>query len=99
MSVRAAIYVRTTSETQGGKSSPSEQESDCQTLAKERGLQVVRVYRDVEKHRVGNRLVEPSGGRSDRPGLLAMPKTLPKINSMSSSPGARTDCIGEYERC
>ena len=74
MSVRAVIYIRTSSETQGGKSSPSEQEGDCQTLAKEKGLQVVRVYRDVEKYRVRNRLVEPSGSRSDRPGLLAMLK-------------------------
>lgn len=72
MSRRAAIYIRTSSETQGGKSSPSEQESDCQTLAKQKGLQVVHVYRDVEKYRVGNRLVEPSGSRSDRPDLLAM---------------------------
>ena len=72
MARRAVIYIRTSSETQGGKASPSEQEVDCQTLAKEKGLQVVRVYRDVEKYRVGNRLVEPSGSRSDRPGLLAM---------------------------
>jgi len=71
---RAVIYIRTSSETQGEKSSPVEQEADCQTLAKEKGLQVVRVYRDVEKYRVGNRLVEPSGSRSDRPGLMAMLK-------------------------
>ena len=74
MSRRAAIYIRTSSETQGGKSSPSEQESDCQTLAKEKGLQVVRVYREVEKYQVRNRLVEPSGSRSDRHGLLVMLK-------------------------
>jgi site-specific DNA recombinase len=74
MSLRAVIYIRTSSEIQGGKSSPSEQEGDCQTMAKEKGLQVVRVYRDVEKYRIGNKLVEPSGSRSDRPGLLAMLK-------------------------
>lgn len=74
MSRRAAIYIHTSSETHGGKSSPSEQESDCQTLAKEKGLQVVQVYRDVEKYRVGNKLVEPSGTRSDRPSLQAMLK-------------------------
>lgn len=28
----------------------------------------------MEKYRVGNKLVEPSGSRSDRPGLLAMLK-------------------------
>jgi site-specific DNA recombinase len=71
---RAAIYIRTSSETQGGNSSPNEQEWDCQTLAQEKGLQVVRVYRDVEKYRVGNKLVEPSGSRSDRPALQAMLK-------------------------
>ncbi len=74
MSRRAVIYIRTSSETQGEKSSPSEQESDCQTLAKQKGLQVVHVYRDVEKYRVGSGLVEPSGSRSDRPGLQAMLK-------------------------
>jgi hypothetical protein len=36
------------------------------------------VYRDVEKYRVGNRLVEPSGSRSDRPGLLAMVRVATK---------------------
>ena len=66
MSRRAVIYIRTSSETQGGKSSTGEQESDCQTLAKQKGVEVVRIYRDVEKYRVGNRLVEPSGSRSDR---------------------------------
>lgn len=78
MSRRAVIYVRTSSETQGGKASPSEQETDCQTLAQEKGLQVVRVYRDVEKYRAGNRLVEPSGSRSDRPGLQSMLKDATK---------------------
>jgi site-specific DNA recombinase len=33
---------------------------------------VVSVYRDIEKYRVRTKLVEPSGTRSDRPGLLAM---------------------------
>lgn len=78
MVCRAAIYIRTSSETQGGNSSPNEQEWDCQTLAKEKGLQVVRVYRDIEKYRVGNRLVEPSGSRSDRPALQAMLKDASK---------------------
>lgn len=72
MSDRAVVYIRTSSETQGGKSSPSEQEGDCQTLAQEKRLQIVRVYRDVEKYRVGNKLIEPSGSRSDRPALQAM---------------------------
>ena len=58
---KAAIYIRTSSETQDEKSSPLEQEADCRHLAQDRGLTVVRVYRDVEKYRVGNKLVEPSG--------------------------------------
>src|SRR5512138_2418468 len=74
MARRAVIYIRTSSETQGEKSSPVEQEADCRYLAQENGLTVVQVYRDVEKYRVGNKLVEPSGSRSDRPGLLAMLK-------------------------
>lgn len=78
MTPRAVIYIRTSSETQGEKSSPAEQETDCLRLAEEKGLQVVRVYRDVEKFRVGNKLVEPSGSRSDRPGLLAMLKDASK---------------------
>jgi DNA invertase Pin-like site-specific DNA recombinase len=74
MARRAVIYIRTSSESQGEKSSSIEQETDCLHLAQEKGLKVVRVYRDVEKYRVGNKLVEPSGSRSDRPGLLTMLK-------------------------
>lgn len=72
MNNRAVIYVRTSSEHQGEKSSPAEQEADCRQLAAEKGLMVVDVYRDIEKYRVKTKLVEPSGTRSDRPGLLAM---------------------------
>jgi DNA invertase Pin-like site-specific DNA recombinase len=72
MTRRAVIYIRTSSEIQGEKFSPIEQETDCRRLAQEKGLSVVGVYRDVEKYRVGNKLVEPSGTRSDRPSLLAM---------------------------
>lgn len=57
MVCRAVIYIRASSETQGEKSSPVEQEADCRRLAKEKGLDVVRVYRDVEKYRVGRKLV------------------------------------------
>lgn len=72
MNNRAVIYVRTSSEHQGEKSSPAEQEADCRKLAAEKGLVIVNVYRDIEKYRVRSKLVEPSGTRSDRPGLLAM---------------------------
>ena len=74
MTRKVAIYIRTSSKTQGGKASPREQENDCQMLAKQKGLEVVHIYRDVEKYRVGNRLVEPSGSRSDRPALQSMLK-------------------------
>lgn len=70
----AALYICTSSEMQGKKSSPVEQEADCWRLAQDMGLNVVRVYRDVEKYRVGKKLIEPSGNRSDRPALQAMLK-------------------------
>jgi DNA invertase Pin-like site-specific DNA recombinase len=78
MAYKAVIYVRTSSESQAEKSSPAEQEADCRRLAAEKGLTVVRVYRDIEKYRAKNKLVEPSGSRSDRPGLLDMLKDASK---------------------
>lgn len=72
MARAAAIYVRTSSEHQAEKASPDEQEADCRKLAAEQGLIVVGVYRDIEKYRVKRRLVEPSGTRADRPGLVAI---------------------------
>jgi DNA invertase Pin-like site-specific DNA recombinase len=48
---KAVIYVRTSSESQAEKSSPAEQEADCRCLAVEKGLIIVRVYRDIEKYR------------------------------------------------
>ncbi len=38
----------------------------------EQGLTILNVYKDIERYRVKNKLVDPSGTRSDRPGLLAM---------------------------
>ena len=72
MQRKAAIYIRTSSKSQGEKASPAEQEADCRSLAQEKELTVIRVYQDIGKYRVKNKLVEPSGLRSDRPGLLAM---------------------------
>jgi site-specific DNA recombinase len=69
---RAAIYIRTSSEHQGAKASPDEQEADCRKLAEEQGFVIAAVYRDIERYRAKNRLVDPSGTRSDRPGLVAM---------------------------
>ena len=70
----AAIYIRTSSEHQAEKASPEEQEADCRKLSEEQGYIVVEVYRDIERYRAGRRLVDPSGTRSDRPGLIAMLK-------------------------
>jgi site-specific DNA recombinase len=69
---RAAIYIRVSSEHQGAKASPDEQEQDCRALAAEQGLEVVSVYRDIERYRAKKRMVDPSGTRVDRPGLVAM---------------------------
>lgn len=72
MAKRAVIYIRTSSEQQGEKCSPVEQEADCRLYAEKQGLIVVNVYRDIERYRVKKKWVEPSGVRYDRPGLLAM---------------------------
>ncbi len=70
--LRAAIYVRVSSESQAERASPHEQELDCRELCASRKYTVVEVYRDIERFRVGGRLVEPSGTRADRPQLRAM---------------------------
>jgi len=69
-----AIYVRTSSEHQGEKASPDEQESECRALAQQNNLIVYKIYRDTEKYRVKGRLVDPSGTRVDRPQLLELQK-------------------------
>lgn len=89
MMQRAVIHIRTSSKTQGEKSSPIEQEADCWCLAKEKGLQVVRVYWDVEKYRVGSKLVEPSEAAQIVLPCKPCSMTLPETHSMSSSPGER----------
>ena len=72
MKKRAAIYVRTSSEQQAEKSSPEEQERDCRAMAQEHNLTIYHIYRDIERYRVRRKMVDPSGTRADRPGLLAM---------------------------
>ncbi len=69
---RAAIYVRVSSELQAERASPEEQEKDCRIYARNKGYDVIAVYRDITRYRSGKRLVEPSGTRSDRPELLRM---------------------------
>lgn len=68
MSCRAAIFVRASSETQGTYSSSIEQAADCGNLACEKGLHVVHIDRDVEKYRMGHKMVEPSASTQ-----IAMP--------------------------
>jgi DNA invertase Pin-like site-specific DNA recombinase len=60
------------SELQAVKASPGEQERSCREHAKAKGYAVVEVYRDIERYRLKGRMVEPSGTRSDRPGLVKM---------------------------
>lgn len=69
---RAAIYIRTSSERQAEKASPQAQEQDSRDYCKGKGYKVVEVYRDLERYRVGRRLVEPSGTRNDRPAYKRM---------------------------
>lgn len=68
----AAIYVRTSSEHQAERCSPEEQERDCRGVAEQNGLTVVAVYQDTERYRAKRKLVDPSGTRTDRPGLNRM---------------------------
>jgi DNA invertase Pin-like site-specific DNA recombinase len=72
MSKRAAIYIRVSTEIQAEKVSPHIQEADCRALCQQRGYTVFEIFRDVEKYRVGRRMVEPSGTRADRPELRRM---------------------------
>ena len=99
MNNMAAIYIRTSSEHQGEKSSPAEQEADCRRLAEEKGLTLVRVYKDIEKYRVRNKLVEPSGTRYDRPGLVSMLRDAAVGSLVLFWPGERTGYTGGCELC
>src|SRR5512135_3596879 len=69
---RAVIYIRTSSEKQADKVSPQAQVADCRALCERLGYQLVEVFSDTERYRVGKRLVEPSGTRADRPQLRRM---------------------------
>lgn len=62
----AAIYVRVSSEHQAEKVSLKEQEIECRRLAEEMGLSIISVYRETQKFRVGSRLFEPSGSRTEQ---------------------------------
>ncbi len=72
MTKRAGIYIRVSSESQAEKVSPQAQEQDCISYCESHDYQVVEVYRDIEKYRIGKKLVEPSGTRADRPHFRRM---------------------------
>jgi len=72
MKKRAAIYIRTSTEKQAENVSPQAQEDDCRAYCESQNYQVVDVYKDIQKYKVGKKTVEPSGTRADRPGLKNM---------------------------
>jgi len=72
MKKRAAIYIRVSTELQSEQASTKAQENDCIQYAISNGYEVVGIYRDIERYRIGRRLVEPSGLRADRPSLIQM---------------------------
>ena len=50
MGKRAVIYIRTSSEQQGGKESPVEQEADCRAFAEKEEMIVLNVYKDIKRY-------------------------------------------------
>src|SRR5579859_4178536 len=66
---RAVIYARVSSEEQAGedKSSIPTQLTECRQLAGQLGWSVVGEFVDDRKYKVGQKMVEPSGTRADRP--------------------------------
>ena len=97
MSCGAVIYIRTSSETQGGKSSPSEQEVDCQTLAAKKDyswFMFIAMSKNIEWETGWSNL--RAAVQIDLP-CKPCSKMPPEINSILSSPGVKTGCITEYE--
>jgi len=72
MSKKVAIYIRVSTEKQAEKASPEAQENDCRKYCADHDYEVVAVYKDIERYRLGRKMVEPSGSRADRPGLKAI---------------------------
>lgn len=74
--MKAAIYVRVSSERQAGddRVSIDAQLKDCRNLCEGRGYTVVQEYVDKENYRARGKLVSPSGTRKDRPAYVAMLK-------------------------
>lgn len=74
--MRAAIYVRVSSERQAAEDRVSieVQLAECEEYCRQRGYLVAARYVDKEKYRVKGKLVQPSGQRKDRPQYVAMLK-------------------------
>lgn len=75
---RAVLYARVSSEEQAadGKASIPAQLEACRKLADDLKYIIAGEYVDDRKYRVGRKLVEPSGERTDRPQWLAMLQAL-----------------------
>lgn len=66
-------YVRTSSEVQGERCSPEEQSADCDAvIAQYPNVRLYKAYVDTARYKVGNKMVEPSGTRIDRPAFQQM---------------------------
>ena len=72
--LRAAIYVRVSSERQAGEDrvSVESQLADCEEHCRARGYIITGRFIDKDKYRVKGKLVQPSGSRKDRPGYLQL---------------------------
>lgn len=72
--LRAAIYVRVSSERQAAEDrvSVESQLAECEEHCDDRGYIVVGRYIDKDKYRVKGKLVQPSGSRKDRPAYLEL---------------------------
>ena len=70
--LRAVIYVRVSTEIQAERVSPEGQAQDGHAYCEAKGYIVVGIYQDIERYKVGRKMVEPSGTRADRPGFKRM---------------------------
>lgn len=72
--LRAAIYIRVSSERQAAEDRVSieSQLAECEAYCKERGYIIADRFIDKDKYRVKGKLVQPSGSRKDRPAYVQM---------------------------
>ncbi len=72
--LRAAIYIRVSSERQAAEDRVSieSQLAECEAYCKAHGYIIVDRFIDKDKYRFKGKLVQPSGSRKDRPGYLLL---------------------------